>query len=184
MWTAWPTRGAVGPAYHRARMDFTIEQTIDAPLSQVEQRLFDADFISASSALPKLGDCRLLDSSESGDRVELRVHRKFEDGLPAAVTAVVDPAKLTWVEEIEHDLTTHVSRCTFVPEFYANRLRAEYRSTLTPTDSGGTLRVATGSLSVKALLASRTVERAIISGLREYAAAEADLLGSWTPTSP
>ena len=95
---------------------------------------------------------------------------------------MVDPDKLTWVEEVEHDLTTHVSRCRFVPEFYANRLRADYRATLEPTPDGGTLRTAEGRLSVKALLASRTVERAIISGLREYAEAEAELLGSWEPT--
>lgn len=163
-------------------MDFTIEQDIDAPLADVERRLLNADFIMASSALPKLADCRLVDLTETSDRVEARIHRRFDDDLPSAVTAVIDPAKLTWVEEIEHDLGTHVSRCRFVPEFYGNRLSAEYRATLEPTPSGGTRRVARGALSVKAFLASRTVERAIVSGLREYSQAEAGLLGSWAPT--
>ncbi len=165
-------------------MDFTIAQDISAPVTVVEQRLFDADFIIASSALPKLGDCQLLNRTDSGNRIQAQIHRRFEDDLPSAVAAVVDPAKLSWVEEIEHDLTTHVSRCTFVPEFYRNRLSANYRATLERSPGGGTLRVAKGRLSVKAFLASRTVERAIVSGLREYAAAEAELLGSWATTSP
>ena len=174
-----PVRPIIG-----ASMDFTIEQDIPAPLADVERWLLDADFITASSDLPKLSDCRLLDLTEAGNRVEARIHRRFDDHLSPAVTAVIDPAKLTWVEEVEYDLDTHVGRCTFVPEFYGNKFSAEYRSTLEPTASGGTLRVARGQLSVKAFLASRTVERAIVSGLSEYSQAEAELLGSWTPTSP
>ena len=159
-------------------VDFTIEQLVGAPLGTVEQRLLDADFVAATSELPKLGDCRLLERSESGDRVTVRIHRRFDDRLPAAVTAVVDPAKLSWIEEIEHDLSTHVSRCTFAPEHYPDRLKAGYRATL-ETMGDRTHRLVDGQLSIRAFLASRPVERAIVSGLREYSEAEAELLSTW-----
>jgi hypothetical protein len=42
-----------------------------------------------------------------------------------------------------------------------------------------TERLANGTLTVRAPLAGGRVERAIVSGLQEYSAAEADLITEW-----
>ena len=163
-------------------MDFRIEQRIRRPLSDVERDLLDPEFISATGALPKLHDCVVLDRTDRGDEVRLRVHRRFAADLPAVVTAVIDPARLTWVEEIAHDRTTHRASHRIAPDHYADRLRCSYTTSLVERD-GITTRVAVGALTVKALLAARPIEQAIVSGLREYAEAEATLLETWVPAS-
>lgn len=161
-------------------MDFTIEQRIGAPLAAVEAALLDGDFIAATRGLPKLGDSSLLGSSRDGDRVEVRIQRRFTGELSSIVTRFVDPAKLTWVEVVAYDLAAHRGEHTIVPDNYADRLSASYTTTLTPDGDGeATRRTARGTLTVRAPLARSRVERAIVSGLDEYAQAEATLLTDW-----
>ncbi len=100
---------------------------------------------------------------------------RFTAHLAPAVTAVVDPDKLTWVDDATYDLTDRVAHHEIQPDHYTDRLSCTYEEVL--HDAGGaTHRRLTGSLKVRAILVGGRVERAIVSGLREYTAAEADLL--------
>ena len=51
-----------------------------------------------------------------------RLHRSHPSVF-AAVTAVVDPHRLTWVEHSELDRRTHRSEFRIAPDHYADRLR-------------------------------------------------------------
>ena len=107
----------------------------------------------------------------SDGRVTLRIRYRFIGDLSPAVTAVVDPARLTWVEESVHDLDGLSVAVTLRPDHYADRLRCtgtyRYRSRGDRAE-----RRISGELRVKALLVAGAVERAIISGLEEHLAAE------------
>jgi hypothetical protein len=159
-------------------VDFRIIQRIPAGRAAVEALLVDADFVAATSDLHPLTDCRLLDVDVSGPRWSTRVHRRFEASLPAAVTAVIDPRRLTWVEETTYDPRRHEGEHRIVPDHYAKLLGCSYRTEI-HEDGDHSTRVATGTLRARVLLGARPVERAIVSGLEEYAAAESDLLAVW-----
>jgi len=159
-------------------MNFRIEQRIPAPLKAVEGALLDRDFIAATATLPKLGEPELLEQQRDGERVRQRVRYRFTAQLSSAVTRVIDPAKLTWIDDARFDLTSHTARHRILPDNYADRLHASYDVTLEPLGDS-TRRVATGELKVRVPLVGGRVERAIVSGLEEHAAAEADLLGWW-----
>ena len=88
-------------------MRFRIQQRFDAPVEEVEAVLLDPAFLVRLGQLPKLGRPELLDQREDGDVVHRRVRFAFAGQLSAAVTAVVDPARLTWVEELE-ELRSHL----------------------------------------------------------------------------
>ena len=107
-------------------MNFRIEQRIPAPLDAVEAALLDSDFVAATADLPKLGAPELLENTRDGDRAHQRIRYHFTAQLSGAVTRVVDPAKLTWVDDATYDLTSHTSRHCILPDNYANRLRAAY----------------------------------------------------------
>jgi hypothetical protein len=165
-------------------VDFQIRQEIGAPLAAVEARLTDAAFIAATGALAPLADCRLLDVSTSAGRTRARIHRRFAADLPSVVTAVVDPRRLTWVEEALFDHSDHTASHRIVPEHYGDLLQCSYRTTLR-SDGDHTVRDARGTLRVRVLIGGKQVERAIVSGLTDYAAAEATLLATWTdPATP
>src|SRR5690349_946464 len=106
-------------------MRFSLEQVFPGPLERVEAALLDPAFLSSLASLPKLGAPQLLDVAENGTTVRRRVRYRFTGDLSPAVTAVVDPAKLTWVEESLHDLDRHTVRFVMKPDNYADRLRSE-----------------------------------------------------------
>jgi hypothetical protein len=159
-------------------MDFRIDQTIDAALDDVEAALLDPDFIAATSKLPQLGSPEVLDRHLDGDRAELRVRYHFIGQLSSAVTRVVDPSKLSWVDETSFDLAAHTSRHAIKPDNYADRLQAAYDVQL-EAKGEQTRRLATGTLTVHVPLVGGRVEKAIVGGITEHADAEAVLLGTW-----
>jgi hypothetical protein len=159
---------------------FRIEQRIPAPLDAVEEALLDREFIAATAQLPKLGEPDLLDQERDVDRVRQRVRYRFTAELSPAVRRVVDPAKLTWIDDARYDLTSHTSRHRILPDSYADRLEASYDVALEALGES-TRRIATGQLNVRVPLVGGRVEHAIVSGLEEHAAAEAELLGRWVP---
>jgi hypothetical protein len=132
--------------------------------------------------LPKLGRPEVLDRDEDGSEVRLAVRFRFTGQLSPAVTKVVDPAKLSWVEESVHDLSRHTVAFTMKPDNYADRLRFDGSSRFEPDGDQRTRRVARGDVVVRVPLIGRTVENAIVSGLREHLAAEVavveELLGT------
>ena len=159
-------------------MNFRIEQRIPAPLTAVEAALLDSDFVAATADLPKLGAPDLLENARDGDRAHQRIRYHFTAPLSGAVTRVVDPAKLTWIDDATYDLTSHTSRHRIVPDNYADRLKAAYDVTLEALGDS-TRRLVTGELTVHVPLVGGRVERAIVDGLEEHANAEAELLGAW-----
>jgi hypothetical protein len=63
-----------------------------------------------------------------------------------------------------------------VPDHYRDRLTSNARGVVVPGRRSGSVRSITGTLKVRAVLVASTVERAIVSGLREHLAAEAPVV--------
>ncbi len=159
-------------------MHFSIDQSIGRPLDEVEELLFDERFVGATSALPRVGSCSLVSEKRSGDTISARLHRRFDAPLNAAVRRAIDPSKLTWTEEIEYNTSKHRGRHRIVPDNYADRVSSEYSTALAPS-TAGTRRVTSGTMKVRARFVGGQIEKAIVSGLEEYSAAEAHLLTEW-----
>jgi hypothetical protein len=157
---------------------FEIEQCFDAPLPDVERALAEPAFLEVLGTLPKLGRPELLDQRIDGDVVHQRVRYRFAGDLNSAARAVLDPEKLTWVEVSVTDRSIHHTDWRIEPDNYADRLEA--RGTFDLTAAGDmTLRRAIGELKVRMPLVGGKVEGAIVSGLREHAAAEEAALRDW-----
>jgi hypothetical protein len=150
---------------------FFIEQRFAASVQQVEDADCSPELLATLATLPKVGGAELLDQRTDGDRVVQRVRYRFTGDLSSAVTAVVDPAKLSWVEESELDRTTHVTTWHIVPDHYASRLTCAGTFRLA-SQAGGTLRRTDAEIKVHFPLVGGRVEKAIVSGLEEHAAAE------------
>ena len=131
------------------------------------------------SGLPKVGRVELLLHEVDGAMVHQQVRYAFAGDLSPAVRRVVDPARLTWVEDSTTDRTTHISHFRILPDSYAALLHCRGTFTLTPDGDGASRRMAEGDLKVSVPLVAGKVERAILSGLEEHAATEVDLVNSW-----
>lgn len=164
-------------------MRFRISQTFDGGLVEVQEALIAPAFLERLASLPKLGRPELLDQRREDDLVHQRVRYAFAGDLNAAARAVLDPARLTWVEESTLDRATHRTTFRIVPDHYADRLSCDGTFVLSEDGGAATTRVAEGDLRVKMPLVGGKVERAIVSGLQEHAELEADVLREWLQES-
>ena len=153
-------------------MRFRIAQEFDADADRVQAAYLDPAFLQSMGALPKLGAPELLDEEREGEVVRRRIRFHFAGDLNSAVRAVVDPAKLSWIEES----TTHLPerRTTWVirPDHYADKLVSHGESVLEPLSDAASRRTTTGEVKVKVFFVGGKVESAIISGMEEHAALE------------
>lgn len=159
-------------------MDFTIAVSLVHPPTAVQDAFLDPDYIAITGSLPKIGGAEVLELTRQADTARLRVRYRFTAPLSRAVTSVVDPEKLTWVDDATFDLAALRAEHVMQPDNYADRLESTYASTLTAEGSGTTWTVR-GSLTVRAPFVGGKVAAVIVDGLRENAVAQGALLDEW-----
>lgn len=148
-------------------MRFSIEQRFAADVDAVARAYADPELYVALVGLPKLTQPEVVGHEAEGDTVVLQVRYRFGGELSGAARAVIDPARLTWVERSTHDLADRSTTFTMVPDHYGDRFRCQGSYRFDPVD-GGCRRRGEGDVRVKALLVAGAVERAIVSGLQEH----------------
>lgn len=156
-------------------MKFEIVQDLRAVPAAIDGALVDPAFLVRMAELPKLGSAAVVSQARDGDVVRQDVRYLFQAELSSAVTRVVDPKKLTWVERSVCDLASHRTECEIRPDNYGGMLSGRYASVIVVTDAGSR-RTLTGDIKVRMPLVGGKVERAIVGGLEENAAAQILLL--------
>lgn len=176
-------------------MHFSFTRAIEAPRPVVEAAFGDPSFYEAlsSGATSGVQVVSVLDRQEEGAGVvTVSVRMRFVADLSATVRRFVDPAKLTWVNEVRVSTETH--GCTFEisPDHYAELLRGHgsYRFAEAPARAGAggedpgdgrTSAQVEGELTVRVPVVGRAAERAIVSGYEDFVAAQARVLQQWRP---
>jgi hypothetical protein len=163
-------------------MRFELTQRYASQAPDVTAAYADPELYPTLVGLPKLGGIEVISHLRTGSTARLQIRFRFIGDLPGAVTAVVDPDRLTWVQHSVHDLDTGAATFTLVPDHYADRLEAHGRFDVIGDVSGTTRRV-TGDLKVRALLVGHKVEQAIVSGLDEYLHSEAPAVDAYLDAS-
>ena len=107
-------------------MKFEIVQDLSASPEALDGALVDPAFLVRMAELPKLGSAEVLTQERDGDVVRQDVRYLFVAELSAAVTRVVDPKKLTWVERSVCDLAAHRTECEIRPDNYGGLLAGRY----------------------------------------------------------
>jgi hypothetical protein len=160
-------------------MRFTIDQDFAAPVDAVAAAYVDPEFLGRLSRLPKLGRPTLVHRVEAGDLVHQWVKYAFTGDVNAAVRRVVDPARLTWIEESTFDRRTLTTTFKIVPDHYRHLLRSSGTLVFESTGDSRSRRRAEAELKVTVPLVGGKVEQAMLAGLREHAALEIGVVEEW-----
>lgn len=160
-------------------MKFRLDTTYADDADDVAVAYADPALYAAFSDLPRASAPKVLDHGADGNTVRLRVRWFFSADLAPAARAVVDPEKLTWVQESTHDLDARTVSYVMVPDHYGDRFscRGSYR--FDPGARGGCIRRSDGDLRIKALLVASLVEKAIVSGLEDQLRAEVPIVEAY-----
>ena len=159
-------------------MRFSLQQALPGAVDDVVAAFVDPAFYEALRQLPNVEAPQFLEQQVDGRTVRQRIRYRFSGELSSAVTRVIDPARLTWVDDAVFDLDARTATFRILPDHYANRLTASGRYRFQPV-GGGTQRLIEGDLKVHMPLVGGKVERAIVSGIERHLGDEARLLGSW-----
>ncbi|MFM8303905.1 MAG: DUF2505 family protein [Actinomycetota bacterium] len=160
-------------------MEFSIVVGLAHPPAAVLDAFLDPEFLVATRTLPNIGDAEVLECTRDATRARLRVRYRFSAPLNRAVARVVDPEKLTWVDDAAFDLPARRAEHVLEPDHYADRLESSYTSTVAPTGPGASVWTVAGRLVVRAPLVGGRVAGVIVDGLREHAEARGRLLDAW-----
>lgn len=160
-------------------MRFQLQQRIAGPVETVAAAFVDPGFYESLEALPNLARPELLSREVRGPIVRLRVRYRFAGHLSAAVRAAVDPNKLSWVEEADHDLPAHRVSFRMIADHYADRFTCSGDYRFQPAGDDATIRKCAGDIKIRMPLVGGRVEQAIVSGLQEHLGAEVELVERW-----
>jgi hypothetical protein len=163
-------------------MKFTITQRFTgAAPARVVAAYTNSELYTTFEGLTKVARPEVVARDASGDHLSLTLRMRFIAELNAAARAVVDPAKLSWLQDEQYDLRTLSATVVFRPENYADRFSSSggYGFAPDPDDASSTIRTITGDLRVRMMLVGGQVEGAVVSGLREHFAEEQPLVQSW-----
>ncbi len=160
-------------------MRFTAEQRFARDPDAIARAYADPDLYGTLPATAKLSKPEVVSHSSEAGRVVLEVRFHLVTELPSAARAILDPARLSWVERTTHDLSTRTTTFVLRPDHYPDRLSASGTVLLEPTDGGGARRSLTGELKVRAPLVGGTVERTLVADLQEHLRAEAPLVDDY-----
>lgn len=152
-------------------MRFHLHQMFRAPAGDVARAYTDPALYELLGGLPKLGQPEVLERRQDGDVVHLQVRYHYTGNLSPAVKRVVDPDRLSWVEHATHDLARREVDFRLVPDHYRAKLRSSGRYRF-EEQGDMTRRLAEGEVAVRVPIVGGSVERAIVSGLREHLSEE------------
>jgi hypothetical protein len=161
---------------------FTITQHFSgATPAQIVAAYTNPDLYATFEGLTKVARPEVVAREATSDHISLTLRMRFIAELNAAARAVVDPAKLSWLQDEQYDLGSLTATAVFHPENYADRFSSSggYAFAPDPNDASRTIRTITGDLRVRMMLVGGQVEGAIVSGLREHFAEEQPLVQRW-----
>lgn len=159
-------------------MRFTVEQRFATGPDETARAFSEPELYAGFAALPKVSVPEVLACHRDGDVARMRIRYRFAGHLSSAARAVIDPNRLTWVDESTHDLARRHVRFVLRPDHYGDRFRCSGDYRIEESD-GGCRRHATIDLKVSAPFVGGAVERAIESGLREHLADETGVVEAY-----
>jgi hypothetical protein len=163
-------------------VQFSITQRFTgATAREVMDAYTDPGLYATFEGLTKVGIPEVVSRHATGDTVALTLRMRFIAELNAAARRVIDPAKVSWLQDEHYDLSTLRASVVFKPENYADRFSSSggYTFATDPADPTATIRTISGDLRVRVLLVGGQVEGALVSGLKEHFAEERPLVQRW-----
>lgn len=150
-------------------MNFSFDQAVDVSPEVAMCAYGEPSFYDGRAPVDNISVIEVVDHQDNDTTILIAVRFKFTGSVSAAVKAIIDPDKMSWVTRTEVLLEERRTNFTVMPDHYPDRLT----STGSYTFADGTTRnsaviTVAGELKVHVPIVGRTVERTIESGLHAY----------------
>ncbi len=162
-------------------MNFSIDRDLGVSAESALRAYGSPSFYEGRGTIENISIVEVVDHRDEGDRVLIAVRFKFEGSVSAAVRAVVDPGKMSWITRTEVRMEDRSTAFSVLPDHYPDRLTGSGEFCFVDGSVPDTAMVTVeGDLEVHVPLVGRSAERVIVSGVRSYIAKEIELLPGFT----
>lgn len=158
-------------------MDLVARHEFDAPPDAVVAAMLAPDFY-ATVRLPDVSAPEVLERSEVGGRVTLRVGYRYLGSLDPLARTVLGTDELTWTQVVEFDLASSSGSLTIVPGIQSRAVSCAGTVSVEPNGSGAVRRVA-AELHVRIPIIGGKAERAIGPGILARLELESEALSAF-----
>jgi hypothetical protein len=147
-----------------------VRETVAVPPAQAIAAYGSPAFYAGRPEKHHIAVVEVVRHEDQGERILLWVRFAFTGSVSAAVRAVIDPAKLSWVTRTEVVPGEARTSWEVRPDHYPDRLsaRGTFRFEQGPDGPDSTVVAVEGELNVHVPIVGRSVERVIASDLRTY----------------
>jgi hypothetical protein len=155
---------------------FSIEQRVGVSPATAVAAYGNPAFYEGRPPRDNISVIEVVSHEVTDARVLIAVRFKFAGSVSSAVRRVVDPAKMSWVTRTEVLVDQLQTNWQVLPDHYPDRLTGRGTYRFADGDSGPDSAVikVDGELKVHVPIVGGTVERIIVSGLRNYIATEVE----------
>jgi uncharacterized protein YndB with AHSA1/START domain len=151
-------------------MRIDVERAVPVPPARVMALYATPAFYENRPTRDDIAMREVVAHEDTGTQAVVEVRFAFTGSVSAAVRAVVDPARLSWVTRMV--VIPGESRATWrvVPDHYEDRLTASgtYRFSPGPPPDTSTVVRVEGELRIHLPIVGRSVERTLATDLRRY----------------
>jgi hypothetical protein len=153
---------------------FAIGQSVDVAPDVAVAAYGNPAFYEGRPPRDNISVTEVVSHNDTGSQVLIEVRFKFSGSVNSAVRAVVDPSKMSWITRTTIQPSEHRTTFDVLSDNYPDRLSCHGTFHFTDGAAGPDSSVINveGELKVHVPIVGRTVERVIVSGLRNYLAAE------------
>jgi len=147
-----------------------IRQAVAAPPPQAVAAYGSPAFYADRPERDDISVLEVVHHDDRGEVILIEVRFAFTGSVSAAVRAAIDPAKMSWVTRTEVRPAEARTSWVVLPDHYPDRLSASGSYRFEEGDDGpdSTIVHVEGDLRVRAPIVGRSVERVIVTDLRQY----------------
>ena len=151
-------------------MKIAIRQAVAVPPARAVAAYGTPAFYVGRPGRDDIAMVEVVRHDDLGERVLIEVRFAFTGSLSPAVRAVIDPAKMSWVTRTEVWPAEARTSWVVLPDHYPDRLSASGSYRFEEGDDGpdSTIAHVEGDLRVRVPIVGRSVERVIVTDLRQY----------------
>jgi hypothetical protein len=154
----------------------SVDQPIAATPEEAQAAFLDPAFYESLGELEGISAPQVRSFSSGPDHARIALGYRFSGDLNGPARALLDPAKLTWVQETDVDLASGRSEVRMVPDNYGGLLSFDGWYELLPDGNGRCRQHLEADLRVHIPLLGGLAERTIAESLRQNLAGMAQLL--------
>jgi hypothetical protein len=148
-------------------MDFKMEHSFDCPVGKITPILAAGEDLVPMEDLPNVSQRKVIERKREGTKLHSKLEWCVHGQIPKIAQKLIDPDKLTFLEQTVWDDETATFTTRIIPHFLKDKFDCRTTSAWSAIDANRAKRTFSGKLEIKIPIIGSIVEKTIIDYLKK-----------------